>query len=44
MNVYFQLALATGGAMPIMMWLFQSVLNGLIDIGQGNATSSNWYI
>jgi hypothetical protein len=40
-----QLALASGVAMPIMMWLFQSVINSLVDIGTGNATkSANWYI
>jgi hypothetical protein len=41
----FQLALASGVAMPIMMWLFQTVINGLVSIGKGNTTnSSNWYI
>ena len=31
--------------MPIMMWLFQSVINGLVTIGQGNYTAPpNWYI
>ncbi|CAF0902236.1 unnamed protein product [Adineta steineri] len=33
-------ALATGAAMPIMMWLFQSVINGLVTIGKGNSTTS----
>ncbi|CAF1394040.1 unnamed protein product [Adineta ricciae] len=34
-------ALATGAAMPIMMWLFQSVMNGLVTIGRGNSTSGS---
>jgi len=42
---YFEIALATGAAMPIMMWLFQSVINSLVSIGKGNTTttSPNWY-
>lgn len=37
------IALATGAAMPIMMWLMQSVMNSFVDIGKGNATTpSNW--
>ena len=40
----FCLALATGAAMPIMMWLFQSVINGLVSIGRGNTGPSNWYL
>jgi hypothetical protein len=45
-----QLALATGATIPIMMWLFQSVINGLVTIGisaNGGAnatTGTNWYI
>ncbi len=41
----FQLGLATGAAMPIMMWLFQSVINSLVNIGKGNSTTtaSDWY-
>ena len=40
----FQLALGTGSAMPIMMWLFQSVINSLVSIGKDNATTSaDWY-
>lgn len=35
-------ALATGAAMPIMMWLFQRVINGLVDIGKGSATGGNF--
>jgi hypothetical protein len=35
--------LASGAAMPIMMWLFKSVINGLVSIGKGNATDPNWY-
>ena len=38
------LALATGAAMPIMMWLFQSVINGLVSIGSGSSQPPpNWY-
>ncbi|CAF3747797.1 unnamed protein product [Rotaria sordida] len=33
-------ALASGAAMPIMMWLFQSVANSLVNIGKGNATTA----
>ncbi|CAF2728582.1 unnamed protein product [Rotaria sp. Silwood2] len=37
-------AWASGVAMPIMMWLFQSVANSLVNIGKGNSTtSSNCY-
>ena len=40
----FCLALATGAAMPIMMWLFQSVINGLVNIGRGSARPpAHWY-
>jgi hypothetical protein len=43
---YFELALATGAGLPTMMWLFESVINGLIEIGKtdNNATTSpDWY-
>jgi hypothetical protein len=41
-NFYFELALASGTAMPIMMWLFKSVINGLVDTANENTTSTNW--
>ncbi|CAF3526768.1 unnamed protein product [Rotaria sp. Silwood1] len=34
-------AFASGVAMPIMMWLFQSVANSLVNIGKGNATTTS---
>ncbi|CAF5030238.1 unnamed protein product, partial [Rotaria magnacalcarata] len=38
-------ALASGAAMPIMMWLFQSVTNSLVNIGKGNSTTTtNCYV
>ncbi|CAF1405022.1 unnamed protein product [Adineta steineri] len=35
--------LATGALMPMMMWLFQSVMNGLLDTAKQNTTSTNCY-
>ena len=40
----FHLGLTTGAGMPIMTWLFQSVINSLISIGTGNTGPSNWYL